>query len=290
MPFNVAWMPDRNSVSRWATTASSLSGVRSIARFPGTADSLSGFACDRTLRAYSRGVPGEPPIGRDQVRTAEVIASLSLATDLGMGLPFEHGLQSTLFALRLAEALGVDSETASATYYGCLLFYIGCTADAEINAELFDEGTLLAHFTPVMFGTSGQTVAGIMRALAGEGNALPVRTARVVRRLPRAVRGHQRHITALCEVAEMLTDRLGLPRYVRDLSSTTWVGSPYPRGSGRRRHRLPQANGNGSACTPITRSVSCAPPSSSPPSHRRRVATTSGSTERGTTEVPRRPP
>jgi len=44
-----------------------------------------------------------------------VIAALSLATDLGIGVPLEHGLHSTLFAMRLGERLGVDSETASQT-------------------------------------------------------------------------------------------------------------------------------------------------------------------------------
>jgi len=56
-----------------------------------------------------------------------------------MRLPFEHGLHSTLFAMRLAERLGVDSQTAYQTYVGCLLFYVGCTADAEIHADLFED-------------------------------------------------------------------------------------------------------------------------------------------------------
>jgi len=156
-------------------------------------------------------------VAGDRVRTAEVIAALSLATDLGMGLPYEHGLQSTLIALRLAERLGVDPETASSTYYGCLLFYIGCTADAEISAELFDEGALVAHFTPVMFGTPTQTAAGIMRALSDPEASLPRNALRIAGRLPKALSGHQRHLAALCEVALMLTDRLGLPPSVRDL-------------------------------------------------------------------------
>jgi hypothetical protein len=69
--------------------------------------------------------------GGERVRAAEVMAALSLATDLGIGAPFEHGLQSTLVAMRLGQRLGVDSDTASQTYYACLLFYVGCTADAE---------------------------------------------------------------------------------------------------------------------------------------------------------------
>ncbi|MGH3371748.1 MAG: HD-GYP domain-containing protein, partial [Nocardioidaceae bacterium] len=149
----------------------------------------------------------------DRVRTAEVIAALSLATDLGMELPFEHGLQSTLIAVRLAERLGVDAETASSTYYGCLLFYIGCTADAEVSAE----GALVTHFAPVMFGTPRQTAVGIMRALSDPAASLPRNALRIASSLPSALSGHQRHITALCEVALMLTDRLGLPASVRDL-------------------------------------------------------------------------
>ena len=85
---------------------------------------------------------------------------------MAWGFPSEHGLHSTLIAMRLAERLGVDSETAFQTYYGCLLFYVGCTADAEIRAELYEEGALLAHFTPVMFGTATQTMAARSAGLA----------------------------------------------------------------------------------------------------------------------------
>lgn len=139
-----------------------------------------------------------------------------------MGLPYEHGLHSTLLAMRLAGRLGVDTDTAFQTYYyGCLLFYVGCTVDAEMSAELFDDGVLLRHFNPVMFGTPAQTVAGIVRALADSGGSRPVRAMRAATLLPKAVRGHQRHVAALCEVAQMLSARLGLPSTVRDLSPTS---------------------------------------------------------------------
>ena len=176
-------------------------------------------------------MPNEAASDAEHVRAAEVIAALCLATDLGMELPFEHGLHSTLFAMRLCERLGVDSETASQTYYACLLLYAGCTADAEIAAELFDEGALTTHFTPVMFGSRTEMMAGIMRALATPGSAPPVRAVQIARRLPRAVKGHQRHITALCEVAQMLTDRLGLPASVRALFvhlTERWDGKGEP--------------------------------------------------------------
>ena len=71
------------------------------------------------------------------------VGALCLATDLGMGFPLEHGLQSTQVAMRLADRLGVDSATASQTYYGCLLFYVGCTVDAEIAPGCSTRGHLL---------------------------------------------------------------------------------------------------------------------------------------------------
>ena len=165
------------------------------------------------------------------MRAAEVVAALSLGTDLGMGFALEHGLHATLVAMRLGERLGVDSETARQTYYGCLLFYIGCTADAEVSAELFDEDALATHFAPVMFGSPVQTMVGVLRALAGPTAPSPMRVALAAGRLPRAVRGHRAHIAALCEVAQMLTDRLGLPAGVRGLFADLterWDGKGEP--------------------------------------------------------------
>lgn len=178
-------------------------------------------------------MPAGPRSGSEQVRTAEVIAALCLATDLGMRLPFEHGLHSTLFAMRLSERLAVDSETALQTYYGCLLFYVGCTADAEISAEIFEDEALVTHFTPVMFGSRRETMTGIMRALATPTSPAPVRLLQGASRLPRAGRGHQRHLVAMCEVAQMLCDQLGMPTSVRALFlslTERWDGKGGPAG------------------------------------------------------------
>jgi len=152
----------------------------------------------------------------ERVRAAEMIAALCLATDLGMGLPFEHGFHSTLVAMRIADRLGVDPETASQTYYACLLMYAGCTADAEIAAELF-RGSMATHFVPSLFGSRRQLMSGITRSIADPDRARPVRVLQVAGRLPKAARTSTAHVTALCEVAEMLTERLGLPRDVQSL-------------------------------------------------------------------------
>ena len=59
--------------------------------------------CWPARRSTRHSVASESPAIRDEVRTAEVIGALCLATDLGIGLPFEHGLQSTIVAMRIAE-------------------------------------------------------------------------------------------------------------------------------------------------------------------------------------------
>jgi HD-GYP domain-containing protein (c-di-GMP phosphodiesterase class II) len=161
-----------------------------------------------------------------------VIAALSLATDLGIGVPLEHGLQSTLLAMRLGELLGVDSDTASQTYYACLLFYVGCTADAEVAAETFgDDDALTTYALPARFGSRPEMMAGIMLAVATSGSPAPVRAMQIVRGMPRAAREFKGHITAFCEVAQMLTDRLGLPASMQGLFAylvERWDGKGLP--------------------------------------------------------------
>jgi len=132
-----------------------------------------------------------------------------LATDLGMGLPFEHGLQSTIFAARLGERLGLDVETRRQTYYACLLFHSGCTTDAELGAEIFG-GSMTRHHLPVMYGTQRENLLGVLRALPPPGSSPPRAALEIARRAPRAVRELGPHITAACEVAEMLAERVGL--------------------------------------------------------------------------------
>ncbi|MBA2560505.1 MAG: hypothetical protein H0V07_11595, partial [Propionibacteriales bacterium] len=177
----------------------------------------------------------DPAIPVDEVRASEVASALCLATDLGMGFPLEHGLHSTLVAMRIADHLEVDEATALQTYYGCLLFYVGCTADAEITAEMFEDGALLKYFTPVMFGSSRETLSGIAKALTTPETPVLLRALQLMTRLPRAARGHRQHIDALCQVAQLLSQRLGMPASVSDLFvslTQRWDGKGMPSAVG----------------------------------------------------------
>lgn len=156
--------------------------------------------------------------GSERIRAAEVIAASCLATDLGMGFPFEHGLHATLTSMRLVELLGVDSETASQTYYACLLMYSGCTSDAEVSSQIFGGG-MTANLTPVLFGSPIESLAGVIRALPAPDSPRYRRTYEAAKRLPMAARHRKPAFAALCEVATMFAERLGLPPSVHNLFS-----------------------------------------------------------------------
>jgi HD-GYP domain-containing protein (c-di-GMP phosphodiesterase class II) len=181
-------------------------------------------------------VPSDTQVGvapdGERIRAAEVIAALSLATDFGIGVPLEHGLHSTLIAMRLVERAGLDAATASQTYYACLLFYVGCTANADLADDLFGGHDILTTYGgPVRFGSRPEMLTGLMRAMAPGDDAWLVRTAKATSRLPRFARVVGSQTAAMCEVAMMLTDRLGLPPDVGKLFAYVderWDGKGRP--------------------------------------------------------------
>ena len=166
------------------------------------------------------------------IRAAEVIAALSLATDLGIGVPLEYGLHSTLLAMRLADRLNVDAATATQTYYGCQLFYVGCTANADVAADLFGaDDALITYATPSRFGSRAEMTAGFLRAVAPPGGAPIARAGQLARGIPRVARVFKHQIAAFCEVATMLTDRLGVHSSVGGLFAHVaerWDGKGEP--------------------------------------------------------------
>src|SRR5215212_3447855 len=56
----------------------------------------------------------------EDVRLAELVASMSLATDLGLGQPMEHVVRSCLVGLRLGELLGLEESDRAVVYYVAL--------------------------------------------------------------------------------------------------------------------------------------------------------------------------
>jgi HD-GYP domain-containing protein (c-di-GMP phosphodiesterase class II) len=165
------------------------------------------------------------------VHLAELMAALSIATDLGMGQPLESALCSCVVAMRLGEALNLDGDTLHDVYYQALLRYIGCNAETYAMAALFgDELALRRDFAGVDPGRPPDVLRVAMRYLrqANAGEA-PYRMATLVARgllsLPRLMNeGFAGH----CEVAQRLARRLGLGE-----SLIVCLGQIYERGDGK---------------------------------------------------------
>lgn len=75
------------------------------------------------------------PLNETKVRLAEVVALLSLGTDLGLGQPMEHMIRASLVALRMAERLELPDSERRVIYYSGLLAWVGCHTDAYEQAK-----------------------------------------------------------------------------------------------------------------------------------------------------------
>src|SRR5919197_4994761 len=78
-----------------------------------------------------------------EVRLAELVASMSLATDLGLGQPMEHVLRSCVLGLRIAEDLELDEAERAVVYYVALLAWLGCHSDAHEQSAWFGDDIAL---------------------------------------------------------------------------------------------------------------------------------------------------
>jgi HD-GYP domain-containing protein (c-di-GMP phosphodiesterase class II) len=169
------------------------------------------------------------------VRLAELMAALSIATDLGMGQPLESALCSCVVAMRLGEALNLDSDTLRDVFYQALLRYIGCNADANALAALMGDELALRHdFAAVDPGRPPAVLSLAMHylRLANAGEP-PYRMAALVARglltLPRVM---NESFAGHCEVAQRLAGRLGLAE-----SLIVCLGQLYERWDGKGRPR-----------------------------------------------------
>ena len=88
----------------------------------------------------------------------ELIAAVSLATDLGTGQPTGHALRTCYLATELARRLGVPIQDEFDTYYVTLLRFLGCTSEASEDAALNagDEIALYAGLAPSFMGVLGR--------------------------------------------------------------------------------------------------------------------------------------
>jgi HD-GYP domain-containing protein (c-di-GMP phosphodiesterase class II) len=150
-----------------------------------------------------------PATAAPAVRLSEVVAALSLVSDLGMGRPMERVLRQTVVAVRLADAAGVPADVRTAAYYTSLLTWVGCAADTSELADLFgDEQDLYAETHDDDLG--GMSMAVFVLRHLGDGGSQLRRVGMIGRFLLTAGRSVQRVMQSHCQAASELAERLDL--------------------------------------------------------------------------------
>ncbi len=165
-------------------------------------------------------------------RLVEVVAAFSLATDLGLGQPMEHGLRSCLIATRLADTLDLGEDERSCIYWVTLLAMVGCTADSHEMSELFDDDIELRRGVYDV-GPSQFAMPRYLLARAGSDGG-PVRRARVASSLMLSgMRAVMEGFVADCRITGRFADRLGFGQTVSgalEQKFARWDGKGVPRG------------------------------------------------------------
>lgn len=164
------------------------------------------------------------------VALTDVLAALSLATDLGLGQPAEHMQRSNRIALGLGQRLGLDGEALHRLHDVSLLTYVACSVYGD------DVSTTFGDDIAFRAGVPGVDMAGMpamvyMIRSAGSSGPVLRRAARVGRLI--ATRGHDvlAQMADHCAAAGRLARDLGLDDVVRrsiELSYARWDGQGFP--------------------------------------------------------------
>lgn len=142
------------------------------------------------------------------LRLAQLIAALSIATDLGTGQSIEHALRTCLLAQELARRSGVAVDRLAEVYYLALLRFVGCTADAAETARQVggDDIGFIAGMAPGFMGGPSEQLRGLVRS-TGLGLG-PLRRVTRTARMLADVNGATRAITSHCDAARQLSARV----------------------------------------------------------------------------------
>jgi HD-GYP domain-containing protein (c-di-GMP phosphodiesterase class II) len=149
------------------------------------------------------------------LRLADLLASVSLVSDLGFALPPGESMRSGIIATALARRLGLAEADVGDVYYTTLLQHLGCIGYAHETAEVYgDELRMNAAAARAEDGDLGDLIDNFLRAAArGRG---PIDFARVTAyTILRGTAFGQGFAAVRCEVGSETARRLGLSSGVR---------------------------------------------------------------------------
>ena len=147
------------------------------------------------------------------VRLAELVASLSLATDLGLGQPQEHVLRQTVIANRLAGLAGLPEEQRAAAFYVSLLAWVGCVSDSHEMSRWFGDDTQVRAASYQVDRAGLPMMRFLLGHLAADGPLQ--RASQVGRFMTGGLREVMESMAAHCQTTAAIAERLSIPAEVR---------------------------------------------------------------------------
>lgn len=149
----------------------------------------------------------------DRIRVAELMAALSLATDLGLGQPLHHQLTVCLTALELAARLGCSDEERAEVYYVALVAHVGCTGAAPYLAGWIGGDDIGFQRGAQQLGAMSQPSEDLWYFLTrwADDRSAPARLRLIVPMLARGAQRFELMGANLCEGATLLARRLHMP-------------------------------------------------------------------------------
>ena len=169
-----------------------------------------------------------------QVRAAELVGALSLATDLGTGQPLEHALRTAVLAVRLGELAGASPEELRDTYYVALLHASGCTSNGHEATQFFGEDIEHRAAFFLIDPSDVNQVIAFYRAHVAPGRTPEVREQMVEAALANPERSAD-SFAAMCEVAQRFAGWLELGGGIEaslEFVFARWDGRGWPKGVG----------------------------------------------------------
>ena len=145
-----------------------------------------------------------------RIRLVDLLAGLSIAIDLGFGLPPESAMRQCLVATRLARAHGFGETDVRDSFYAGLLLHVGCPG--------------FSHETAALFGNELVVTRAVARTnLADPADYQATLIPEATRGLSAGMRQHvtqvlvregptfgDRYDTASCEIGRSVAGRIGI--------------------------------------------------------------------------------
>jgi DNA-binding CsgD family transcriptional regulator len=165
------------------------------------------------------------------LRLAELLAAVSLATDLAHNVASESALRDAVLAVEIAHLMGWTGPEVSDAYYLALLYHIGCTGAVAAQSRLGggDDITVRRWMSEVDYTDRPGMMRIAATKLAPQWG--PSTWAKGMAALATAGRDLPEALASVAEVAARLSERLGTSPSVTDSlchAYGRWDGKVFP--------------------------------------------------------------